>query len=96
MADPVTELAKVFLECEGYVVRKETKFHRNRVAEGTASDIDIVAIGQKGIAVDGVKLKESMVAEVKSWEFMENGRVDIYAIAFKALLAEVRDTASNP
>jgi len=84
MADPVTELAKEFLELNNYIVRKETKFYKDKVAKGTASDIDIIAIGRTGISVGGNELKENIVAEVKTGVFDKKEWIDdVYDNKFK-------------
>lgn len=68
MADPTTELAREFLEFNNYIVKKETKFHKNKELEGTPGDIDIIAISPKGVDLGEFKLKKIVVAEVKSWD----------------------------
>ncbi len=82
MADPTTELAKEFLEMNHYSVRKETKFHQNKKAQGTPSDIDIIAISPKGIPE--LKLGECIVGEVKNWSIMKRETFDeIYDDKFR-------------
>ena len=44
MSDPTTELAREFLEFKNYIVKKETKFYKNRKIKGTLGDIDIIAV----------------------------------------------------
>jgi hypothetical protein len=87
MADPTTELAKEFLEINGYIVRKETKFYKkikNKRPFGTASDIDIIATRSRPIKIGDIKLKENIVAEAKNWEVDSKGTIDdIYNDKFK-------------
>jgi hypothetical protein len=84
MADPTTELAREFLEFNNYLVRKEVKFYHNKKLIGTPSDIDIIATSPKGISVDGLELKENVVAEVKSWQAMHKSTIDeIYKDKFR-------------
>lgn len=86
MADPTTELAKEFLEFNDYLVRKETKFYKNRELKGTASDIDIIATSSRGIKSAELELKRSIIAEVKNWQIMRNETLDrIYKDKFKQI-----------
>jgi hypothetical protein len=84
MADPTTELAKEFLEINNYLVRKETKFQKNKKLQGTPSDIDIVAISPKGIREDGFELEENVIGEVKNWRITDKETLDdIYKDKFR-------------
>jgi len=84
MADPTTELAKEFLESNRYLVRKETKFYKNKELAGTASDIDIIATSPKGIKIDDLELKKNIIGEVKNWGVRKKKRLDkIYENKFK-------------
>jgi len=84
MADPTTELAKEFLEFQGYIVKKESKFIKNKELKGTAGDIDIIAISSKGVDLGEFKLKREIVAEVKSWKVMTKEQFnEIYDDKFK-------------
>lgn len=74
MADPTTELASEFLEFNGYLVRKETKFYKNRKLRGTASDIDIIATRSSDSRELG--LKKDIVAEAKNWEISKRKTLD--------------------
>jgi len=66
MADPTTELAREFLEFNNYLVRKETKFYKNKDLKGTASDIDITTT--RAINARELGLKKDIVAEAKNWK----------------------------
>ncbi len=84
MADPTTELAKEFLEFNNYLVRKETKFYKNKQMKGTASDIDIIATNPRGIKIGDLELKANIIAEVKSWAILKRKTLDrIYKDKFK-------------
>lgn len=84
MADPTTELAREFLEFNHYLVRKETKFYRNKELRGTPSDIDIVATSPRGVKIGGIELRRNIVAEVKNWQIMRNEALDnIYENKFR-------------
>lgn len=84
MADPTTELASEFLELNNYLVRKETKFYKNKEQKGTASDIDIIATAPQGVKLDNITFKENIVAEAKNWEVMSKKTLDqIYKRKFK-------------
>ena len=64
MADPTTELAKEFLEFNNYLVRKETKFYRNKELKGTASDIDIMRVHRSNMMT---KETREEVKEQETW-----------------------------
>lgn len=82
MADPTTKLAREFLEFHGYLVRKETKFYKNKELRGTASDIDIIATRSSHAKELG--LKKDIVAEAKNWEILKKKTLDrIYKNQFK-------------
>ena len=84
MADPTTELAKEFLEMNNYLVRKETKFYKNKELKCTASDIDIIATRPKGIRIGDLKLQKNIIGEVKSGEVTKRRQFDeIYEDKFK-------------
>lgn len=83
MADPTTELAKEFLEFNDYLVRKETKFYKNKELKGTPSDIDIIATRPERKSSE-LGLKANVVAEVKNWEITTKKQlVAIYKDKFK-------------
>ena len=67
MADPTTELAKEFLEFNDYLVRKETKFQKNKNLQGTPSDIDIIATRPTRKQLGEFELRENIVGEAKNW-----------------------------
>jgi len=67
MADPTTELAKEFLEFNDYIVRKETKFQKNKKLQGTPSDIDIIATRPTSKKIGELELRENIIGEVKNW-----------------------------
>jgi len=84
VADPTTELTKEFLEINNYLVRKETKFKKNRKLEGTHSDIDIIAISPKGIQTPELQIGECVIGEVKHWEIMKKTKLDeVYKDKFR-------------
>jgi hypothetical protein len=76
LADPTTELSKEFLEFNDYLVRKETKFQKNKKLQGTPSDIDIIAISPKGIQEKELQLRECVIGEVKNWSIREKSTLD--------------------
>ncbi len=84
MSDPTTELAREFLEFNNYIVKKETKFHKNKKLKGTAGDIDIIAVSPRGVDLGELRLKKNIVAEVKNWEVLDKENFDgIYDDKFK-------------
>ena len=66
MADPTTELAREFLEFNNYLVRKETKFYRNKGQTGTASDIDIIATSPRGMKKGSLRLGRNIARATAS------------------------------
>lgn len=84
MADPTTELASEFLEVNNYLVRKETKFYKNKERKGTASDIDIIATAPQGVKLGNLELKKNVIAEAKNWGVMKTKTLDrIYKRKFR-------------
>jgi hypothetical protein len=84
LAEPVTELAKEFLELLNYSVRKDTKFYKNAALSGTASDVDIIAIHPTGVKLNGIELGRNIVGEAKNYEIWDKEDIDdIYSEKFR-------------
>jgi len=66
MADPTTELAKEFLEFNDYLVRKETKFQKNKKLQGTPSDIDIIATRPNIKKIGELELRENIIEKQRT------------------------------
>lgn len=87
MADPMTELAKEFLEIHNYIVRKETKFYKkmkNGKPFQTASDIDIIAIRPKPTKINDIKFGKNIIGECKNAEIVSREKLrEIYNGKFR-------------
>jgi hypothetical protein len=84
MADPTTELAKEFLEFNDYLVRKETKFQKNKKLQGTPSDIDIIATRPTGKKLGELELRENIIGEAKNWIIdTKDDLDDVYSDKFR-------------
>jgi hypothetical protein len=84
MADPTTELAKEFLEFNDYLVRKETKFQKNKKLQGTPSDIDIIATRPNIKKIGELELRENIIGEAKNWTIDSKETLDeIYNDKFR-------------
>ena len=84
MADPMTELAKEFLEFNDYSVRKETKFQKTKKLEGTPGDIDIIATRPNIKKIGEFELRENIIGEAKNWTIDSNERLDeVYNSKFR-------------
>jgi len=91
VADPTTELTKEFLEINNYLVRKETKFQKNKKLQGTPSDIDIIAVSPKGIQDKDFQLGKCIVGEVKNWPILKKSTLDkVYKDKFHFIDAQPR------
>ena len=84
MADPTTELAREFLEFNEYMVKKETKFYKNKKLKGNPGDIDIIAVSSKDTKFGDFILNKQIVAEVKNWKVDKKSIIrEIYEDKFK-------------
>jgi hypothetical protein len=84
LADPTTELAKEFLEFNDYLVRKETKFQKNKKLQGTPSDIDIIATRPTSKKIGELELSGNIIGEVKNWTIdTEDLLDDVYDDKFR-------------
>jgi hypothetical protein len=88
MAEPMTELAKEFLEMNNFIVRKETKFFKEGMyyneTHGTAGDIDIIAVRKDNLKFENEVIKNQIVAEVKSFDLSNMTQLkEVYEDKFK-------------
>lgn len=86
MADPMTELAKEFLELNNYLVRKDTKFYKKKNQEGTAGDVDIIATRPNRLVLGDREFGSNIVGEAKQGVYDKESEIDyVYEDKFKCI-----------